>query len=284
MTGGYAGVGFELSRILYAHNAIVYVAGRSEAKALLAIDAIKVATPNSAGRLEFLQVDLSNLKTVKPGVEGFISKERRLDVLINNAGVRYANANGKTMTIVADRCWKKVMYPPAGSKDAHGNDLQLGTNCVGPCLLYLLLEPLLTRTAAASPKGSVRVAWAGSVAVDMTSPKPDGMHLEDCGRPQDKGVTLNYGQTKVGNVFLSNFYAQNTPQTGIVHSSFNPGNLKTELTRHVNPVLRVASVSPPPSFFTLSILLKAFTGSSTLSGNLWRIHRAMGCCLAGVDY
>ena len=32
VTGGYAGVGYELSKILYHHNATVYVAGRDRAK------------------------------------------------------------------------------------------------------------------------------------------------------------------------------------------------------------------------------------------------------------
>ena len=88
MTGGYAGVGFELSQILYAHNATVYIVGRSESKASTAITQIRSKFPNRPGRLEFLCVDLSDLTTVKPGVEAFLAREQRLDVLVNNAGVR----------------------------------------------------------------------------------------------------------------------------------------------------------------------------------------------------
>ena len=90
MTGGYVGVGFELSKILYAYNATVYIAGRSESKATDAITNIKKEAPKSAGRLEFLSVDLSNLATVGPAVEAFNAKEGRLDVLVNNAGVSSA--------------------------------------------------------------------------------------------------------------------------------------------------------------------------------------------------
>ena len=124
------------------------------------------------------------------------------------------------------------MFPPAGSVDAQGIDIQIGTNCLGSCLLYNLLQPILTNTAASSPAGSVRVAWAASSAVDVMSPKPDGMELDEEGRPKDMGVQLNYGQSKVGNVFLARHFAQATPQTGVLHVSFNPGNLKTELQRH----------------------------------------------------
>lgn len=38
--------------------------------------------------LRFLQLDLQNLKSVKAAAAAFKQKEQRLDVLINNAGVR----------------------------------------------------------------------------------------------------------------------------------------------------------------------------------------------------
>lgn len=88
MTGGYAGVGFELCKILYAHNATVYVAGRSSSKAEKAIAQIKEASPETSGRVEFLNLDLSDLSTIKPAVQSFTAQQQRLDVLVNNAGVR----------------------------------------------------------------------------------------------------------------------------------------------------------------------------------------------------
>lgn len=87
MTGGYAGIGFELCQILYEHNAIVYVAGRSESKASEAISKIKIGSPKSAGCVEFLHMDLMDLSSVKAGAQAFLAKQDRLDVLVNNAGV-----------------------------------------------------------------------------------------------------------------------------------------------------------------------------------------------------
>ena len=87
MTGGYTGVGYELSKILYAHDAVVYIAGRSESKASDAIKSIQTAHPSSKGRVDFMHVDLSDLKTIKPAVDTFVSQEERLDVLVNNAAV-----------------------------------------------------------------------------------------------------------------------------------------------------------------------------------------------------
>ncbi|KAH8647138.1 hypothetical protein BX600DRAFT_150936 [Xylariales sp. PMI_506] len=210
ITGGYSGVGFELCKILYAHNAIVWIAGRSEYKAERAILSIKKASPRSNGKIKFLRLDLADLSTIKPAVQSFTAQESRLDVLVNNAG---------------------IMYPPKGSVDAQGHELQMGTNCLGHYLLYQLLSPLLAQTAASSPTASVRVAWAASIAVHVDCPQPHGLVLGADG-PADQGVTHNYGQTKVGNAFFAREFAKSTPQTGVVHAAFNPGNLLTGLQRH----------------------------------------------------
>ncbi|PSR90639.1 hypothetical protein BD289DRAFT_430542 [Coniella lustricola] len=216
VTGGYVGVGFELCKILYAHNARVWVAGRSAEKGQRAVTTIKEASPRSEGHVEFLQLDLADLSTIKPAVQSFLAQEQRLDVLVNNAG---------------------VMFPPAGSLDAHGNDLSMGTNCLGHYLLYQQLKDTLTKTAASSPTGSVRVAWAASLAVQLGAPQPHGIVINSDGSPQDKGPQINYAQTKVGNVFLGREFAKTTPENGIVHVSFNPGNLHTELQRHWHGVV-----------------------------------------------
>ncbi|KAK7743156.1 short-chain alcohol dehydrogenase [Cytospora paraplurivora] len=222
VTGGYTGVGFELCKILYAHNATIWIAGRDVYKAQRALSSIKEALPKSKGHLEFLHLDLSDLSTVKTGADSFIAQQQRLDVLVNNAG---------------------VMYPPGGSIDAQGNELQMGTNCLGHYLLYQLLLPLLTKTASSSPTASVRVLWAASIAVHVDCPQPHGIIIDSDGRPKDQGVTQNYGQTKVGNVFFAREFARSTPQTGVVHAAFNPGNLQTELQRHWTGVASWVTVS-----------------------------------------
>ncbi|KAI0194215.1 NAD(P)-binding protein [Astrocystis sublimbata] len=213
VTGGYGGVGYELCKILYGHNAVVWIAGRSQSKGQKAIADIQEAAPRSKGRLKYLSLDLSDLSSVKPAVETFTSQESRLDVLVNNAA---------------------VMYPAQGSTDAQGNDLQVGTNCLAPYLLYQLLRPLLAKTASnpSTPTASVRVLWAASVAVHVATPDPNGIVIEPDGRPADKGVKPNYAQTKVGNVFLARELSKTTAETGIIHVAFNPGNLRTGLQRN----------------------------------------------------
>ena len=213
MTGGYAGCGYELVKILYEKNATVYVAGRSQDKASVAIEQLKKAYPASKGKVEFLKLDLSDLSTVKPAAEEFMSKESRLDVLTNNAG---------------------VMVPPKGSKDAQGNELQLGTNCLGPFLFTKCLLPVLERTAKESPAGSVRVTWAASLAVAVQSPK-GGVTFEKDGNVKQflSGPEPCYGQSKAGNTYLAAEFAHRYGKDGIISVSWNPGNLKSELQRHL---------------------------------------------------
>lgn len=164
--------------------------------------------------MSFLQLDLSDLRTIKPAVEEFKRKESHLHVLTNNAG---------------------VMEPPAGSLDALGEDLQLSTNVYGPFLLTKLLYPMIQKTAAQSPPNTCRVSWAGSIAVDLTSYRPGGVHIDSSGKPihANKSQVTNYGMTKAANLWLASEYAKRySKDDGVVQLCFNPGNLQTELTRH----------------------------------------------------
>lgn len=235
ITGGYAGVGRELAKILYQRNGTVYLAGRSKQKADAAIREINNAYPRSKGRLEFLQLDLADLSTIKASAEDFMNRESRLDVLVNNAG---------------------VMVPPAGRVSAQGYELQMATNCIGPFFFTKLLTPLLEHTAllADTPAGSVRVTWAASLGVDVMSP-PGGVTFDkngNCISDPKKDQNANYGATKAGNVFLSCEFARRHPLTsenGVVSLAFNPGNLKTDLQRHATFITTFLSWMLHPAVF-----------------------------------
>ncbi|KAK4216896.1 hypothetical protein QBC37DRAFT_77699 [Rhypophila decipiens] len=222
VTGGYSGVGLELARILYRHHGRVYIAGRSETKAREAIDdIIRSATANTGsgceenvGSLKFLHLDLSDLQTIKPAVQAFQSKEARLDVLFNNAG---------------------VAQPPLGSLSAQGHDLQIATNCLGPFLLTQLLHPLLQTTAREFPESSVRVVWLSSQAVDLISPK-NGFSVQDIqgnpssSSPMDPG--LGYVISKLGNWYMSSEFARRYENDKIISVAANPGSGNTNLFRY----------------------------------------------------
>lgn len=214
VTGANTGVGKDLSTILYSANATVYIAARSEPKATQAIKSIQSAHPSSKGTLHYLRLDLSDLSTIHASVQEFLDKEERLDVLWNNAG---------------------VMIPgPKAGPSAQGHELTYATNILGPYLFTKLLLPILKSTAATSPKGSVRVCWAGSLGIDTATPK-GGITIEEDGSPLVKGKgggNNEYGASKAANYFLGYEFAKRYGGDGVLYNSFNPGNLRTELQRH----------------------------------------------------
>lgn len=139
-------------------------------------------------------------------------------------------------------------HPP----NLQGYELQMGTNCLGPFLLTRLLLPLLTKTAAISAPNSVRVTWAASVALDGAPEHGIEWNDKKKAPATHKSQSVNYAQSKVGNLFLAaEFARRHGRETGVVSAAYNPGNLRTELMRHANPIAAFVFVSVP--FFSSSL-------------------------------
>lgn len=84
ITGGTSGVGCALADTLYSRNGSVYIAGRSAEKAGVAMKRIKKSHPLSKGKIDFLDLNLADLSTIKASSEEFLLRESRLDVLVNS--------------------------------------------------------------------------------------------------------------------------------------------------------------------------------------------------------
>jgi len=211
VTGGASGIGFQLSAMLYRAGGIVYIAGRSEEDAKMSMQKIESSSDGSEGKLDFLPLHLEDLSTIKASVEAFRSKETKLDVLWNNAG---------------------VSLPPLGSVSRQGHELMLATNCLGPLLLTQLLRPMLEVAAKESPPASVRVIWTSSQVVDMNAPK-EGIIMADLTGPVPVDKRRNYVTSKTGNWFLASELGHELAPQGILCLVQNPGNANTNLLRHV---------------------------------------------------
>ncbi|KAI1385666.1 uncharacterized protein F4822DRAFT_413846 [Hypoxylon trugodes] len=188
VTGGASGVGFEVSRILYEKNATVYIATRTASKIEAAIGRIKEQYQTSHGKLEALILDLEDLATIKPAVENFMSKEQRLDVLFNNAGVMGTNPDERSVQV------KKSIF------------------------ICRLLEPILLNTAAHqnSSAGSIRVVWVSSM-LDIGTPKGGVVwDLETDELTIHPDMMSNYMQSKAGITFLGHEYAKRFGKKGII--------------------------------------------------------------------
>jgi len=221
ITGASGGVGQELARLLYSRNARVWIAARSQHKAAAAIAQIKNACPGSIGELHFLRVDLADLATIKPAVDQFLARESSLHVLWNNAGVM-------------SPLWERTV-----PRTAQGLEMQMGVNCVGSFLLAKLLTPLLAQTAKLHHPGAVRVVWVSSMGAEL-SPYTSGLPMEDVNFESGSWVPpgVRYLASKSGNFLHAVEYARRHADDNIISVAMNPGNLDSDLWRHLPaPVL-----------------------------------------------
>jgi NAD(P)-dependent dehydrogenase (short-subunit alcohol dehydrogenase family) len=134
ITGANAGLGFETSKIAAGKGAKVIMACRNLEKAEKAKE--QILKDNAKADLEIMQLDLASLKSVRSFADEFNSKYKRLDVLINNAG---------------------IMVPPF-SLTEDSFESQMGANYFGHFLLNGLLLDTLNSTEGA------RIVMLSSIA------------------------------------------------------------------------------------------------------------------------
>ncbi|KAI9328635.1 hypothetical protein BDR26DRAFT_795327, partial [Obelidium mucronatum] len=89
VTGGNTGIGYETVKHLALKGAKVFLAARSKERAEAAIVKLKAdaQTLGKAVDIEFVQLDLSDLKQTKEAALGLSSKLTQIDILVNNAGI-----------------------------------------------------------------------------------------------------------------------------------------------------------------------------------------------------
>ncbi|KAF9459220.1 NAD-P-binding protein [Collybia nuda] len=233
VTGGNSGVGKETVKALLQHNAVVFVAARSQTKAEEAIKDLKAITGKEA---HFLQLDLSDLQSVKEAARRFIETGNQLHVLINNAG---------------------VMMPPLDQITKDGYDLQFGTNVLGHFYFTKLLLPTLLSTAKKS--GPTRIVTVASTGVLMSGGLNFDTFKEGPARKKLGNQAL-YLQSKFGNIVVAQELARRYGDQGIVTTSLNPGSLDSDLYRHVtSPIQKAIAkiIAHPVAFGALTSLYVA---------------------------
>lgn len=119
---GTGGLGFQDALALARAGAKVIIAGRNPTKGAEAVNQIRQAVPGAT--LAFEPVDLASIGSVREFGKRLRERERRIDLLINNAA---------------------VMTPPTRQVTSDGFELQLGTNYLGHFALTAELLPLLRR-------------------------------------------------------------------------------------------------------------------------------------------
>ncbi|RDB18051.1 hypothetical protein Hypma_000729 [Hypsizygus marmoreus] len=212
VTGSNTGIGKETAKALLAHGAKVYIAARNQEKADSAIADLKAQTGKEG---IFLKLDLADLPSIKSAAEEFLSKEKELHVLFNNGG---------------------VMVPPLDQVTVQGYDLQFGTNFLGHFYFTKLLLPALISGAKSSLDGKARVVNTASSG-HVFAHGLDFNTFKDGPKRRSQFVFPLYAQSKYANIVFANELARRYADQGIVSTAVNPGNLRSDLQRHLPKML-----------------------------------------------
>ncbi|KAJ7111798.1 hypothetical protein C8R44DRAFT_632395 [Mycena epipterygia] len=208
VTGGNSGIGYQTVKELLLKNATVYLAARSAEKGTNAISQLEVDTIKTA---KFLELDLADLQSVRRATSEFLRQESRLDILFNNGG---------------------VMEPPTHMLTAQNLDLQFGTNVVGHFFLTELLIPALSvpSKSGGPPARIINVSSSGH----RNAPPGPGIEFASLkgGKERDSWIDSQlYGQSKLGNILVSNHFAEKYKSI-LVSTALHPGGIRTELRRY----------------------------------------------------
>ena len=200
ITGATSGLGKQAAKVLLQKNATVIMAVRNIEKAQkIAADFGNDITKEN---IDIRELDLNNLTSIKDFVKGVSTDYKKLDILINNAGI--------------------MMCPYSKTKD--GFEIQMGTNHLGHFALTGLLMPLLKST-----KDS-RIVATSSIAHKQGNIDFTDLNWEK----REYKTTKAYSDSKLANLYfayeLQRKYKNDSdaPKITIAH----PGWTKTELDRH----------------------------------------------------
>src|SRR6202049_2389468 len=201
VTGASAGLGVETARSLAAHGAQVVGAARDLNKAKAATEQGRKNAAANRGSFELVELDLSNLKSVRACSERLLAQGEPFDVVIANAG---------------------VMATPLGHT-ADGFETQFGTNHLGHFVLVNRIASLIR-----SGGRLINLSSAGHRYASVDLDDPNFGHT-----PYEPFVA--YGRSKTANILFAVAFDERHRDRGVRAAPVHPGGIQTELGRYVDP-------------------------------------------------
>lgn len=198
VTGSTDGIGKLTALQLAKLDAQILIHGRNPEKVKNVIAELKNESSNE--KIEGFNYDFSSLYEVRKFADDVANKYDKIDVLINNAGVGFAD-NGK-------------------SQD--GYELRFAVNYLAPFLLTQLLIPLLKNAA---PSRIINISSAGQSPVDF----------EDIMLEKNFNAVQAYCQSKLALIMFTIDLAEKLKGENITVNSLHPGTyLNTNMVRSSN--------------------------------------------------
>lgn len=196
VTGANGGIGKETTRGLARLGAHVVMGCRSVERGEAAREELAREVP--ADRLEVMRLDVSLAADARRFARDFRARHRRLDALVNNAGIHTAR--------------REVTE--------EGVERTFATNHLGPFVLTNELLPLLRASAPA------RVVTVASEAHRF-----GGMRWDDLQFAGRWSGVLAYCQSKLANVLFAFELARRLDGTGVTSNALHPGSVRSNWAR-----------------------------------------------------
>jgi NAD(P)-dependent dehydrogenase (short-subunit alcohol dehydrogenase family) len=193
VTGGYAGIGLETTRVLAEAGATVIVPARTAEKARKALSGIAGVEQGS--------LDLLDPASVDAFADEFLATGRPLHMLITNAG---------------------IMAVPL-ARDSRGYESHFSANHLGHFQLAVRLWPALHKAQGA------RVISLTSRGHQKATVDFDDPNFER--RPYDRWQ--GYGQSKTANILFAVELDRRGERHGVRAFAVHPGSILTGLARHL---------------------------------------------------
>jgi NAD(P)-dependent dehydrogenase (short-subunit alcohol dehydrogenase family) len=195
VTGASAGIGKEVARDLARMGATVVLACRNAERGEAARLDIAATTGNP--RVEAMTVDVSSQASIRSFAETLRSRQTRVQILVNNAGI-----------------WSRRRL-----ESSDGIELTWATNVLG---YFLTTELILGLLKAGAPSRIVNVASILAGDLDLTD--------VEFRRRAYSGISA-YSQSKQADRMWTWALARRLQGTGVTANALHPGGVSTELFR-----------------------------------------------------
>lgn len=239
VTGCNSGLGLETARVLALRGGRILGTARTAEKASAALAPLGGDTVGLECELSEPASVRASVRAVKAALGG-----AKIDALIANAGIMALPAN----------------------EQRHGIELQLFTNHFGH---FILVTGLLDALAE-----NGRVVMVSSRA-HLRAPE-GGIEFDNLSGARDYAPWKAYGQSKIANILFAKELARRFEGTKKTVNAIHPGVIFTNLSRHMNPVARVAfraigslMMKNVGEGAATQCYVAAHPGAATISGKYW---------------
>ncbi|XP_020974822.1 short-chain dehydrogenase TIC 32, chloroplastic isoform X6 [Arachis ipaensis] len=242
VTGATSGLGLETTRVLALRGVHVVMAVRNVESGTKVKETILKEIPSA--KIDVMELDLCSMASVRKFASDYISSERPLNILINNAGV--------------------MATPFQLSQD--NIEMQFATNHLGHFLLTNLLLQTMKKTVREC-KREGRIVILSSEAHRL--PYQEGIRFDKINDESVYNSYYAYGQSKLANILHAKELTRRFKEgVEITANALHPGSIITNILRYHGYINAVANMGAATQcYVALHPQVKGISGEYFMDSN-----------------